>query len=360
MSGRRILALTTDSFGGRGGIANYARDAITSMAARDDVAEVVVLLAVRPDATAVLPAKVRLLDRSRSGRIAYVTEALRQALAGNFDAVWIAHAALAPLGWLAARRSGARLGMTLHGSEVWQRGRASREWAMSRADLLMPVSRVTMERYLAARGEHDRAFAILPGAVDVTIFTPGPKSPALLDRYGISGRKVLLTVSRIGLDWREKGFARLFRQLPKLVERWPDLVYVIAGDGSERGPVEAMIHASGLAKHVIITGYVAQSELADHYRMADAFILPSSGEGLGIVLLEAQACGIPAIASLLDGGREAVVGMGRAVDPEDADAVETALAWAFDQPRTRPHAIEAFAKKAFAERMNTAVDRLLA
>jgi phosphatidylinositol alpha-1,6-mannosyltransferase len=94
--------------------------------------------------------------------------------------------------------------------------------------------------------------------------------------------------------------------------------------------------------------------------MADAFILPSSGEGLGLVLLEAQACGVPTIASSLDGGAEAVAGMGWAVDPNDAKAVEQALGEAWAAPRIRPKGLDHFSIDAFAARMNAAVDRLFA
>ena len=355
---RRILALTTDSFGGRGGIAKYARDTIRTMAARPDVAEVVVLASLVPDQPGLLPPGVRLIDRSRAGKAGYVAEAARIALAGGFDAVWIAHAALAPLGWLAAARAGAKLGISLHGSEVWSKGRASREWAIARAYLLMPVSRVTLNRFVAARGGHARPFAILPGTVDLGRFMPGPKPAALVQRYGLGGKRVMLTVSRVGEDQNEKGFARIILQLPRLIKRWPDLVYVIGGGGSERGRIEAIVAAAGLESRVVITGYIEPAELADHYRLADAFILPSSGEGLGIVLLEAQACGIPTIASSLDGGAEAIAGMGWAVDPHDAAAVEQALGEAFARSRGRPPGIEAFAIAAFAFRMNAAVDRL--
>jgi phosphatidylinositol alpha-1,6-mannosyltransferase len=360
MRGRRILALTTDSFGGRGGIANYARDTIRTMAARSDVHEVVALASLVPETPAPLPAKVRFVDRSGSGAVGYAAEAVRLALSGGFDAVWASHATLAPLAWLAARRSRAAFGISLHGLEVWQVDRPSREWALARADLLMPVSNLTLDRYRAARGEALQPHAILPGAVDLAHFQVGPKPDWLLQRYGLEGRRVLLTLARIGDDHVEKGFARVLDHLPGLIARWPDLTYVIAGGGRQQARIENLARGAGLGDRVKITGVVPEAELADHYRMADAFILPSSGEGLGLVLLEAQACGVPTIASSLDGGAEAVAGMGWAVDPNDAKAVEQALGEAWAAPRIRPKGLDHFAIDAFAARMNAAVDRLFA
>ena len=204
----------------------------------------------------------------------------------------------------------------------------------------------------------DRTFAILPGTVDLQRFEPGPRSVGLVDRYGLSGRRVMLTSSRIGDDLVEKGFARLIAQLPRLIERWPDLIYLNGGDYSQRGWLERQISDAGLRDRVVITGYIDKAELADHYRLADAFILPSSGEGLGIVLLEVQACGIPTIASVLDSGAEVVARIGWAVDPNDGVAVEQALAEAFASIRRRPPGIEQFAIAAFEKRMISVIDRL--
>ena len=86
------------------------------MAARDDVREVVVVMLVRPDPLAAVPDKVTLVDWSRHGKIHYVASVLGLAGRGGFDAVWASHASLAPLALLAARRSGVRVGVSLHGS----------------------------------------------------------------------------------------------------------------------------------------------------------------------------------------------------------------------------------------------------
>jgi len=138
------------------------------------------------------------------------------------------------------------------------------------------------------------------------------------------------------------------------------MMYVIAGSGQAQTELERAVGEMGLSDRVVITGYVDPAELLDHYRMADFFILASDGEGLGIVLLEAQACGVPTIASTLDGGAEAVEGMGWAIDPFSATGIAQAVDQALAAPRTRPRGLERFGTEAFDSRMNDAVGRLLA
>jgi glycosyltransferase involved in cell wall biosynthesis len=79
----------------------------------------------------------------------------------------------------------------------------------------------------------------------------------------------------------------------------------------------------GLSDRVRFAGFVAENEKPDYYRLADAYVMPSRGEGFGIVLLEALASGVPVMGSMADGTREALLQgeMGSLVDPEDAESV---------------------------------------
>ena len=88
-----------------------------------------------------------------------------------------------------------------------------------------------------------------------------------------------------------------------------------------------MVWAAGAAE-VTFTSVVPEAEKADHYRLADAFVMPGRGEGFGIVYLEAMACGIPVLGSRLDAGREALRQgeLGILVDPDDRDALGRAAA----------------------------------
>ncbi len=140
----------------------------------------------------------------------------------------------------------------------------------------------------------------------------------LLRRYGLERRRILLTVARLSLPGRYKGHDRVIHALPALRARFPDLVYVIAGDGDDRPRLEALAHTHGVADITRFIGQVAVAELVDHYRMADLFVMPSTGEGFGIVFLEAMACGVPAIGSDVDGSVDPLSGsaLGLAVPSE--------------------------------------------
>jgi phosphatidylinositol alpha-1,6-mannosyltransferase len=88
------------------------------------------------------------------------------------------------------------------------------------------------------------------------------------------------------------------------VEEDGDLVYVIAGEGDLRCELEQLVRREGLEDVVIFAGEIENSELPALYRAADVFVMHSTGEGFGIVYLEALACGTSVIAGDSDGARD--------------------------------------------------------
>ena len=112
---------------------------------------------------------------------------------------------------------------------------------------------------------------------------------------------------------------------------------------------------------MVFVGRIREEEKADHYRLADAFLLPSQGEGFGFVLLEAMACGVPVVASSLDGGREAVRGgqLGVLVDPRDRASVVRGIREALARPRSVPPGLEYFSFDRFRERVDAFIDEIV-
>lgn len=358
--GKRILALVTDAYGGSGGIAKYARDSVAAMAADARVGEIVVLPRLTSAEGERPPLKVGQDRAAAAGRVAYARRLAVHLASGRFDAVWAAHINLSPLALFAARASRTRFGLALHGVEAWTLApRRSIRFAAARADLITPVSRVTERRFRDAYGSRQRAL-LCPGAVNMECFTPGPRSTTLASRLQLDGRRVLMTLGRLDAGEQAKGFDRIIALMPRLIERHPDLCYLICGEGGDLERLRALARSHGVEQQVIFAGRIAEDEKADTFRLADVYVMPSVMEGLGIVLLEAMACGIPSIASLADGSCEAVAdGRGEAVDPFDSDALFDAISRALKKPHVRPSGLDYFGTEAFQMRTGAMLDDLL-
>jgi glycosyltransferase involved in cell wall biosynthesis len=160
---------------------------------------------------------------------------------------------------------------------------------------------------------------------------------------------------------RQKGFDEVIEALPRLATQIPAITYVIAGDGPDRPRLESKANALGVINRVVFTGMVSDSEKTDHYRLADAFVMPSRGEGFGIVLLEAMACGIPTVASILDGSKEALRDglLGTLVDPRDPHDVERGVLKALKGPRGIPKGLEYFSSESYERRVHDFIEDIL-
>jgi phosphatidyl-myo-inositol dimannoside synthase len=312
---KRVLALLTDAYGGYGGIAQYNRDFTAALAAAPDIAEVVIAPRIQPAPLEKLPRGV-VQHRPRFNRAAYSLRALFHALTLQPDIIYIGHLYHGPLGWMLARLTGAKLIIQLHGTEVWDTLKPWDRRALEGSDRVLTVSRDTRARLIADANLAPERVRVLANTVGAA-FTPGDRAAARA-RFGITAAKVVLTVSR--LDDREgyKGHDKVLPQIAALRQTGLDVVYLIAGTGEDRPRLERLVAELGLEAAVRFLGKVPAADLPDLYRAADLFALPSTGEGFGIVYLEALACGTPAIGLAIGGVPDALEGLpgGYLVSPE--------------------------------------------
>jgi asparagine synthase (glutamine-hydrolysing) len=355
----RILALVTDAFGGHGGIAQFNRDLLTAACADPEVSTVVAMPRLMRAASEAQPLKLRYLTGALHSVPRYIGAVLGTALAWRrFDLVVCGHINLLPLARVAQAITRGRLVLVVYGVEAWQPppGRFSRHCVKS-IDAVASISQVTLERFGSWVPLKGKRTFLLPNMIDLSAFTPGSGSAPLRDRLNLSNRTVLLTLGRLSSAERYKGVDEILELLPTLAASIPNVTYVVAGEGDDRARLMAKAQDLGVADRVEFTGYVPESEKVSLYRSADAYVMPSSGEGFGFVFLEAMACGIPVVASSVDGGREAVRDglLGELVNPGDRSDVIAGILRAVKKPKGAPAGLEYFAPPFFTSRCHDVI-----
>ncbi|GAB2720088.1 glycosyltransferase family 4 protein [Paenibacillus thermoaerophilus] len=187
------------------------------------------------------------------------------------------------------------------------------------------TKKLTMELGIPA----EKIKVVYPGVDDV--YEPMPKDPELVAEYGLAGKYTLITVSRLV---RRKGHDMVIRSMPRILEKIPNAVYMVVGDGPERRDLEALAAKLGVSRQVIFTGRVSDAELPKYFNLGDLFIMPSrlmerkgDVEGFGIVYLEAASCRKPVIGGNSGGVVEAVLNerTGLLVDPTSIDEIVQAV-----------------------------------
>lgn len=354
----QVLMLLTDGFGGFGGIAKFNRDFLDAMSMSPLVDRVQAWPRLISEPIVGLSPEAVVYRREFAGsRLTFARRALANSFRGPaFDLVVCGHVNLLPIAWLVARLRGATLALVVHGIEAWRPTRSPLINAFAaRVDMLLSVSELTAARFGKWSGVTEERWTILPNSVDTSRFTPKGKPASLLRRYGLDGRRVIMTMGRMAPEERYKGFDEVLEALPELVRRFPDLTYLLVGDGPDRARLEAKAEELSLRDSVIFTGRAPESEKADYFRLADAYVMPSTGEGFGIVFIEAAACGIPVVGGNVDGSREALLQgqLGVLVDPRSTEEIVDAVSTALREKRrvVRNELVEGFSVEAFNARV---------
>jgi 1,2-diacylglycerol 3-alpha-glucosyltransferase len=130
---------------------------------------------------------------------------------------------------------------------------------------------------------------VIPTGVDIDKMRPGLDGSAIKERYGIAGKKVIIHVGRLS---PEKCIDMLIRAAAELDD---DIVIMIVGKGTLEAELKELTASLGLSHRVIFTGFVSDEELPLHYAAADAAVSASIYEAQCLAIMDAMACGLPAV-----------------------------------------------------------------
>ena len=172
-------------------------------------------------------------------------------------------------------------------------------WFYQQLDAVYVPSRATAAE-LMGRGLHASKMRLFPRGVDTEFFHPSKRSEAVRTQLGANrDTTVLLYVGRVS---KEKNLVVLTDAFQHLAASGRDTLLIVVGDGPYRKEMEEKL--SG--QRAVFTGYKCGDELAELFASADIFVFPSTTDTFGNVVLEAQASGLPVIASHIGGPKENV------------------------------------------------------
>lgn len=328
-SPRSMLALVTEAFGGRGGIAQYNRDLFFALSSGPNGMAIDILPRLMKDDPYDLPAGIRQFA-GKPSRADYAIAALRTVWSTRPDLIFCGHLYLAPLAALAANFAGAKLVIQLHGIEIWSAPTTAQRHALERADLVLCVSRHTRTQALTHANIDPHRVRVHANTFS-SDYTPGDRAAARARFDLTEDAYCILSVGRLDARERYKGQERVIEALPELRAERPGLTYLICGEGDDRERLARLARQAGVEDAVRFLGHVPREALPDLYRAADLFALPSTGEGFGIVFLEAMACGTPAIGLRVAGSRDALADGVLGAAPLEADLIG-ALKRAVERP----------------------------
>ena len=208
---------------------------------------------------------------------------------------------------------------------------AIREIALRSAELVVCISSFA-QGLVIRHGVSKESTLIVPGCVAAEEFVSNrPKqSSKFTEEFGLNNRKVIGTLGRLV---PRKGIDTVIEALPAVVEKIPDVIYLVGGNGPYETTLRRKAAQRGVERNVVFAGRIWENERQDFYDALDLFAMPcrhigeADVEGFGIVFTEANACGVPTVVGRSGGAVEAVEHgkTGLLVSPHNVDEVSNAL-----------------------------------
>lgn len=253
---------------------------------------------------------------------------------------------LLPLGtsaWLVSKITGVRYSVIMHGMDFAYAVKNRRKKKMAYLILKDSQAIICGNSYLSELVKNtfgealsQKITVVNPGVETSRVFGVKDQVLGLKKKFNLENKLVLLSIGRLV---KRKGFDKVIESLPEVLEKNPNLAYVILGNGEELENLKLGIRDLNLQNKVVFITDANSDDKWAWYDVCDVFIMPARNingdfEGFGIVYLEANSCGKPVIAGDAGGVRDAVVdGMnGLLADPEDAsDIAKTIIKLASDK-----------------------------
>lgn len=243
------------------------------------------------------------LEASTLTRVRFGTRLAQAQLAGDCSWLFYSHLGLSrvqayiPPGW---RRP---YGVFVHGIEAWRALPAGQRQILNGAALRVANSRLTARR-LAEANPDVGPIAVCPLALahDFAVAADRRVGEA---PFGI-GSKAVVLVARMMASERYKGHDELLAAWPAVRAHVPEARLVFVGDGDDADRLRTRARELGIADAVVFTGFVGDDVLREIYQRAAIFAMPSTGDGFGLVYLEAMAHRLPCIGSIHDAAGEII------------------------------------------------------
>jgi phosphatidyl-myo-inositol dimannoside synthase len=188
-----------------------------------------------------------------------------------------------------------------HGIEVWAPVPWLRRLAFGRSDLFLAPSRYTAEKITEVQGVPESKVRRLPWPLSPEILRMAQDSDNLRWPAAFPDGLVVLTVARLAAAEKYKGVDRLIQSIARLRSSVSNLHLVVIGGGDDLPRHIQLAHELRVADCVHFFDNLSRAEIAACYSHSDVFAMPSTGEGFGLVFLEAMAFRKPLIGAAAGG-----------------------------------------------------------
>ena len=185
-----------------------------------------------------------------------------------------------------------------HGSSFW---RKKLNWLVLQkfCDQIITVSDKTKEHHIRAGKLSEDKIKTVYNGIQLSRFQGHSQSTLAEKKRALHINPDHNIITTIAVLREAKGIQYMINALPEILDQYPNTTYLIVGEGKYGGHLQDMIASRQLENHIVMAGH--RTDIPDILAISDLFVLPSLGDALPTVLIEALAAGAPIIATDVGG-----------------------------------------------------------
>lgn len=256
-------------------------------------------------------------------KIIYLFNVLKISILNKPELIVCTHINIAPVALLIKKIFSIKYVILTHGIDCWNIKKGIKYNSLKNAATIITVSGYS-KNIMIKNGLPENKIKVLRNAIELSNFYPKKDINNIRERLLPNDKIALLTIGRMIKTEKYKGHDIILEVLKELGDKY---TWVVVGDGDDKERLKQKAEKLKIIKQVKFVGNVPNDALLDYYNIADIFIMPSKGEGFGVVFLEAMACGKPVIGGSGDGSREPLMEgkTGFLVNPDNKEEIIKAI-----------------------------------
>ena len=210
-------------------------------------------------------------------------------------------------GFISARADFHPLVVTAWGSDVLVAAKKNpifrwmANYAMNKADMVVCTAE-NVKSEISNLGVDDRKVQVIViGGIDAVKFHPMPKNQVLLQKFGIGPQEpVVISTRSLAPIYN---VITLIQAIPTILSEIPAAKFIVCGKGNQENHLRELARQLGIEKNVVFAGWVPHDDLATYLSSSDVYVSTSLSDGTSNCLLEAMACGLPAVVTDIPANR---------------------------------------------------------
>ncbi len=299
--------LTTDGYGGRGGIAQYNRDLIKAVSESSKVKSVTIMQRKIFYKLGKIPNKVELVKNTQNSKIKFFISILGLLFKSKtYDVVFCCHIHLMPFAWILSKKFKCPIVLTIFGEEAWNPTKHRfANYLCKKINYLITIRHYTAKKFIKWSKNKNIKYFYIPNSVDQDKFKRIRNNLKIKKKYKLKDKKIIISCGRMDVEDKNKGMDEIIEILHELSLKIKNVYYIIIGDGDDKARLEYKAKRLKVDHLILFLGNVTEKKKIQIYSLGHVMSMTGSRQTFDrypyrFVNLEGLASGMHVLCSKIN------------------------------------------------------------